>query len=791
MSELVKQQLIERKPRVIQYTSECNPELVRKVLSMPDSFWVSFKKIRQSQKDKEDEVDKNYKENVKVYKTLIDDKGFHTFKEKVKPLGYGRGYTDCKQSLITLPRVLANYFVDGKYKDIDIVNCHPTLMSQLIHFFNESGELANVCPELDAYVANRAAVLKDNQMYKEDFMKVMYSDKYQGPQFMNNINKFLTCDLYNVFAAKYPKMVEKIIKNKKKKNANEAKKEDYNLRGAVLSMIMQTYEREIAYVMDDYFESKRIYKRFMIYDGFNVDTEFNAVDELCEYVKEMTGFPIKLAFKDMRDKEFDNLMKEYERVPIREEPDYYEEDEIAEQIVDENEEFIKVVNSNYDIWIKNRNTSLWSPLSPKMTEFNVLFQECDCCLRVGKTTKVVKSYTKIWPNLCKQIEAYIHRTFKIDSEFFKMLDNYVDYLPFPNCVWSFKKSKFLDKLPDNIYCSKRLNTEFDVSIDYSAESIYIKNLFEDMFDNKTEMNEVFKFFARALAGNVQDKLWTKITSIRDSGKSLTIEYFRQCFTEFVGFIDYKDIILKADSFIPTDRMNEFKGNFVENRLVFVSEMKADAKLDGNIIKQVASGGDFVPNYRAAYGRAKSGNMKGSLCIMAQSVPMCEPIDANQNSLTFEMPCTYVDESLFNNPEVSYGSFKKKLKNAALSKLMNNPKMKMAFIMFVFSFYSEKPEYPLLKANTIEEMASCELSSNPFELFKQVLYSYFTKSTVQSDCVKSKDVLTKIQSQINTMNFKRLKTFMLDEGFGYDNNKQGSFYTFIKIKTENPNEDCFF
>lgn len=304
------------------------------------------------------------------------------------------------------------------------------------------------------------------------------------------------------------------------------------------------------------------------------------------------------------------------------------------------------------------------------------------------------------------------------------------------------------------------------------------------------MNEVLRFFARALAGNIQDKLWVKITSLRNSGKSLIVEWFRQTFTEFVGMVDYKNVIKKPESMESIDRANEFKSNFVENRLVFTSEMKPDCLLDGNILKQIASGGDFVSNYRAAYGRSKSGNMKGLFCIMAQSVPSCDPIDANQNSLTFEMPCVFVSKEEFLNPEVSYG-VKKKEKNPDLRNLILDPKFKFAFIKLVFSFYSDKPNYPLLKAYTIEENESLELDINPYDLFKKVLYSCFEKTTSEEDCVKTKDVLLKIQSKINTMNFKRLKNFMKDEGFGYVNNKKGSFYLNIKNISDNPNEESMF
>lgn len=123
-------------------------------------------------------------------------------------------------------------------------------------------------------------------------------------------------------------------------------------------------------------------------------------------------------------------------------------------------------------------------------------------------------------------------------------------------------------------------------------------------------------------------------------------------------------------------------------------------------------------------------------------------------------------------------------------LLDDPKFKLAFILFVFSFFDNDATYPKLIAYTLEESLDMEVDINPLTLFKNVLYKKFEKSQDENDCIKTKDVLDFIRAGIMTMNPKRLKTFMLDEGFSYSytHNKKGSFFNFITLKSDLSDND---
>lgn len=117
-------------------------------------------------------------------------------------------------------------------------------------------------------------------------------------------------------------------------------------------------------------------------------------------------------------------------------------------------------------------------------------------------------------------------------------------------------------------------------------------------------------------------------------------------------------------------------------------------------------------------------------------------------------------------------------------------MKFAFTLFLFSFYEETPYYPKLKEFTIEEAKDLDIDINPFSLFKTVLYKHYEHTTCRTDIIKTTDVLSLIKTEIHTMNAKRLKTFMMDEGFDYAHSKKGSFFEFIKRRPKE-SEECEF
>lgn len=308
--------LIECDPVV--YTNKHNIEKLARLDSFNKEDWQAYtKEFKDTNKDPDfNDNDNNYSVNVREFKKLLK-KGTQTIKLKQKDYKLGRVYTNAKQSIITLPRTLSNYICGEYYNDIDIVNCHPRLMNDLVDYYVSVRKLSTGCPELKEYATDRQACLEKYNFSKNDFMTVMYYDDYKTDNpFTESINRFLTNDFYRIikseFIDKNEKYFEKYRKYKTKKNKDNKHPSNYNMKSSELSMVIQTIERNIAYKMDKFFEDKGFTNRCMVYDGFYIDKSFPK-ERKCEiekYIKDTLGFNIILAFKETSNDKFNKFVEE-------------------------------------------------------------------------------------------------------------------------------------------------------------------------------------------------------------------------------------------------------------------------------------------------------------------------------------------------------------------------------------------------------------------------------------------------------------------------------------------------
>lgn len=421
-------------------------------------------------------IKKNIKENrikVKYEYKLVGESG-----EK-----YGRLYSACGYQV--MPSVYRHHFARNSYIGLDLNNCHPNLLNCLFKFYSID------CPEMNDYCSSRNKVIDDLGVSKSFINMICNTEVFPT----NTIKEFKTLEFFSsVHSSVYDKlliilkereffMYKAVVKNKKQKNIKLGLPESDNVDGAFIATYLMTLENKIIIAVKNFLEQEGYSVDAIVHDEILIKKDKIIDDVLLDRLNcviknsVIRGLPIdfELSFKKVKFQEYDL----FERAKIRanskvddSKDDYIFEDEpleediIAMKIVEENRKFIKVVNSDNDIWVKNNQNSLWAPLNQKLSYFNKLLQLCNLPIRTTKSEiKLVKSATRLWPNLCKQMETYIISNFLIDSDFFKQLDNYVDYLPFTNCCWSFKENKFIKKIPDTIMYSKMINSNIDEDMD--------------------------------------------------------------------------------------------------------------------------------------------------------------------------------------------------------------------------------------------------------------------------------------------------------------------------------------
>ena len=223
-------------------------------------------------------------------------------------LGWGRLY-GTRGSLETLEKECRGTICSEYYHDIDIVNCHPVLLSQFAKMkYNRD------LPEVDRYVADREAYLKliggSRDDAKEEMIRILYGGTTK--------NEFLAPLSVEV------KQFSKFLSTQEEYKAlvNACKHED-NIYGKMLSFILQTEERKCMFVMKDSLESSGWSVDVLAYDGvmirkndkLHLEGSMRAVEAA---VKEKLGYDISVIDKPMSTFNMPELTEEISKGVTRE-----------------------------------------------------------------------------------------------------------------------------------------------------------------------------------------------------------------------------------------------------------------------------------------------------------------------------------------------------------------------------------------------------------------------------------------------------------------------------------------
>lgn len=230
-------------------------------------------------------------------------------------------------SLQNLPKEFRGA-IGGNYHDIDMVNCHPSLLLQ----YCKKNDIK--CDNLEYYVNHREEVItkimNEYQLEKGDvkelFLSVMNGGKREGitePFF----NKFKTeCERIHMFIASLnPKLYKDVCKRK-----------EFNVNGSLTNIILCTLENEILLNAVQYLMSKNYKVDVLVFDGCMVRKEEDKeisnelLNELNEYVLEKTGYDIKFVEKEL-DTSIDLSIYENPKNDIESSITYYKDKEEFEK----------------------------------------------------------------------------------------------------------------------------------------------------------------------------------------------------------------------------------------------------------------------------------------------------------------------------------------------------------------------------------------------------------------------------------------------------------------------------
>lgn len=219
---------------------------------------------------------------------------------------FGRRFVDQSLGMQSISRYIRHTLCHKQYNDIDVVNCHPTI---LVQYCSNKGW---ACEHIQYYVDNREELLKDfaimgydkgdvkqmiNSMINNGYKK--YEDfctKQSPPKWLRNfakqmpqIHSLMLNDLEN------KELIKLIVKANKK-----------NIEGSLCNCLLCGIEDNILMEVVNYLKKKKIPidKLSLAFDGLMILKEVinindKVLQEISDFVKEKTGYCMKFIVKPM------------------------------------------------------------------------------------------------------------------------------------------------------------------------------------------------------------------------------------------------------------------------------------------------------------------------------------------------------------------------------------------------------------------------------------------------------------------------------------------------------------
>ena len=517
-------------------------------------------------------TDYNTLTELKKLKRRLGKSNEHVVKFKLSNDGEnpGRLYPQRgAMSLQNLKKDVRKALTHDNYTDIDMVNAHPTILSQLF------ARLKIPCPMMDKYVKNRDSLLAETGMPRDDaklaFIRLMYGGKPCGgaTPFMIDFHAELMANATKILG---------LGKYHKYKDMGEIRKPT-NAVGSALGYLAQDIERELVMTMIKTFEGGD-YKYevgTVIHDGFlvkSLDVKDEVLRSAEQAVKDKYDYDIALEKKDLTDFEEDALWG------VDNDGEEADEEESETEMA---RTFIAWLDANGHRVICFENKFFW--FDPRLgvyrddfRQLRVLINDCP------ELPEDKRGLTKFQDCIEKQVKALLDE----DADFgFNLIDTTYRKIPFKNGVYCVVSKKLIDYNRDMVFTKRG-------TIDYEPQSEELKNevynkLFLGVFGKKEIAEYFLKCLARSVAGEVEDKLFFIVQGRTNSGKGGITDGVFNVFQSIFGNYNIGNLCKKrADGDIA--KINSWKVPLRTCRVAIANE-KSSEKIDGEAMKMCASGGD--------------------------------------------------------------------------------------------------------------------------------------------------------------------------------------------------------
>jgi phage/plasmid-associated DNA primase len=673
-------------------------------------------KLNPDSKYKKKEQQAHYKKIMKFVEDAVSSRGeqkhLYKFSDKT-PWGAG-GRLISSSSVQGLDKNIRGFLFNDITTDIDIKNCHPTILKYICKLHNID------CPQLSYYIENRDTII----------------------QRLGSDTKYLICSLINdskrrVLNDEFLKEFYKEAKFIQTQLALVDEYQDYfksaydnkpnNPLGSNVNRILCYYEnlclQEIVKVVTE----QGLEISTLMFDGLMVYGDHYENNKLLTDIEtainnKYKDIGIKLSYKehstDITDDELQALEEKEEEFPE------LSEHEMAEEVLKKHPHF---KYCKLTLYAFDKETGLWTDNNSK--HLNIIYESLKDI--VGKKVLTTMKQKSVCIQITTMTIADNWLTDNANSSLGKLLFNngyydstqgecgmfYTEYTP--DIVFMNKIYIDLPQEVDEDYKNDVLNRFFYNPLGKDVSDYYLQNM------------------SRNIMGHVMKRIFLCLGD-GNTGKSTLTKAFIQSFGEYIGTFNaecfnHKETSQDEAQILRWALLLRFK------RIIFSNELSTKGKLNGNMMKKVSSGGDAMVG--RTHGKEETTFTPHFIAnIFANDINEITPYDDALQLRLRVIPYTkvYVDENpnedqLLKDPNIDIEMTTLKFKQTFIRIIMDS------FINYKLNGEIQEPEAVLLARSewVAQEANVIKTFQDTFEITNDE--NNYIKSAEIKDWIKENDL----------------------------------------------------
>eukprot|EP00282_Hemiselmis_andersenii_P034456 CAMPEP_0169456600 /NCGR_PEP_ID=MMETSP1042-20121227/16437_1 /TAXON_ID=464988 /ORGANISM="Hemiselmis andersenii, Strain CCMP1180" /LENGTH=793 /DNA_ID=CAMNT_0009568829 /DNA_START=817 /DNA_END=3197 /DNA_ORIENTATION=- len=537
-----------------------------------------------------------------------------TYKKGARSEEYGRWFAAGPVSMQSMPRRLRHTLCLGIWTDYDFVNCHPTIAVQLCRKMDVD------CPHLERYISERDAMLAE-------LLAAGVSDRDTAKQLiiscLNGSGGTASTQWWDGMKSEF-RVIAAAIAN----HADNAPP-PADVQGEVGHAKHQRQDDERCPQRDrEQIPDNEHNRELLLLHGDRF------LQDAVQHILETTGFKMGLKVKPFdeayelpegyRDKVSDISVIELGN--DRAAADLFFKHFPERLVRSGNRYFWRTESGIYESELKLIKGCIMS----SMRELHIYARTAsDGIVPYSDNTGHIEDCTKM----------ILSDGSIVDEGFVdKLWDSSIRHLPFDDGVYSFETGELLPYPVDGVYFTSKINRPFplrDVSDDVVQQ--LMDRVIMPIFPDEDQREYFLHSVSRAMAGEIWDKKWYTGIGERNSGKGVFCTLLELAFGPFVNTINSENLLYTRMGNGDTAKKLSWMSPLEFKRIAYANEIQFQegvTKLDGNMIKKMASGGDKV-EVRTNYKDEEQKRLQTTTFLFANDFPQVSPADAYETLEVFQ------------------------------------------------------------------------------------------------------------------------------------------------------------